>query len=397
MKKSLLLLYLLPAFLYGQQTITSVQNGNATNPLVWDCFCFPTADDNIIINHAIGMDVDWAITGGGSITVNSTGSFIQSGVHSILVDGTGSYYSNYGNSSFLNIAYTNGASGTNTNMFSIQRALYVGPGSNYMNTGTLNEIDSLMTEGVFVNDGTCNAGNILNTGSFTNSGQIAGDSVGNTGTFNSLGGFMYFNAFGNTGTFSMTGSGFMDVTQNWFNAGEFTLGTGLQIFAHNNFYNGDSLTGSANLHNNGRIEVTNDFYNNFFMDGNGNFCVGDESFNSGSLSGSFDFCDNTGTNFDWNTGTIAGTITFCQPGCFLSLDENEAEEVYVYPNPTTGIIQISAQKKYSNCSVYAISGQLISTLTISGNSIDLSTLNRGTYFLQFAGNMNSKMVRISVQ
>jgi hypothetical protein len=397
MKKIFILLSVLPTVLYGQQTITSVQSGNASNPLVWDCTCFPTTDDDIIINHAIAMDVDWAITAGGSITVNASGSLIQNGTHVLLVDGIGSQYLNYGASEFTDIAYTNGGTGVNTSNFLVTRALYIGAGSSYNNSGTLGGMDSLMTEGTFTNSGPCFSGNILNTGTYTNTGHIAGDSVGNTGVFNSLGGYMYFKAFGNTGTFSMTTSGFMDVTENWYNAGDFTLGAGLQIFAHNHFYNGDTLMGSANLHNNGTIEVTNDFYNNFVMDGSGNFCVGGNSYNSGPVNGTLDFCDNTGTDFDWNTGTIAGTVTFCQPGCYLGLDENTSEQVLLYPNPTEGELYIDAKGVYESCIIYALSGQKLFNFPVNGSKVDLGQLNAGTYFIQFLGDTNSAMMRVIVQ
>lgn len=397
MKKLLFTLSILPTVLYGQQTITSVQNGNASNPMVWDCACFPTTDDDIIINHTIAMDVDWAITAGGSITVNASGSLKQNGVHVLLVDGIGSQYLNYGASEFTDIAYTNGGSGVNTSNFLVTRALYIGTGSSYNNSGNLGGMDSLMTEGTFTNSGPCFAGNILNTGTYTNTGHIAGDSVGNTGVFNSLGGYMYFVAFGNTGTFSMTNSGFMDVTENWYNAGDFTLGAGLQIYAHNHFYNGDTLMGSANLHNNGTIEVTNDFYNNFVMDGSGNFCVGGDSYNSGQVNGTLDFCDNTGTNFDWNTGAIAGTVTFCQPGCYLNVEENLPEEVLIYPNPNSGTFYFEAGKKYDQCVVYNLSGEQIKQIQIEGNKIEIDNLEAGIYFIQLSGTIDSAMTRIVIQ
>jgi hypothetical protein len=87
MKKTLLIILLSPVgYLFSQQTITSTQNGNASNPLTWDCLCFPTADDDVIINHDVIMDVNWLVNAGGSITVNSGASFVQSGSRSILFD-----------------------------------------------------------------------------------------------------------------------------------------------------------------------------------------------------------------------------------------------------------------------------------------------------------------------
>lgn len=397
MKKIIYFLVMLPTFVLSQQTITSVQNGNASNPLTWSCTCFPTTNDNIIINHAIVMDVDWAVTASGSITVNSGGSLLQSGLRSLLVEGAGSEYLNYGNSAFNDIAYTNGASGTNTGNFSITRALYFAPGTTYTNSGSLTGMDSLMTEGTFSTTGTCFAGNILNTGTFTNGGHLAGDSVGNTGSFTSNGGFMYFNAFGNTGTFVMSGSGFMDVTQNWFNAGDFTLGAGLQIYAHSNFYNGDTLAGSASLHNNGIIEVGNDFYNGYNMDGSGSFCVANYSYNAGPITGTLDFCDNTGMDFDLNFGTIAGTVTFCQSGCFVGIEDVESIQISIYPNPSEGVFNLSNSESFSKISVHSLAGQIIEESILVGNSFDLSHLNSGIYLLKFSGKNISIVKRITIE
>lgn len=396
MKKILYILFFAPTVFFAQQTITSVQNGNASNPLTWDCFCFPTTDDDIIINHIVSMDVDWAITNGGSITVNTGKSLMQTGLRSLLVDGAGSVYVNNGSSSFNDIAYTNSGNGQNSGSFSVTRAMYVGPGSSYTNNGTLDGLDSLLTEGNFSNSGTTYTGNFLNTGTLTNTGNIGADSVGNTGTFNSTGGYMFFNAFGNSGTFTMSGSGFMDVIANWANIGDFTLGAGVEIYAHNDFFNGDSLGGTANLHNNGSISVTNNFLNGFFIDGSGNFCVGNDSYNVGTINGTLDFCDNTGGGIDLNTGTIAGTVTFCQPGCTVGIEDLSNEITTLYPNPTNGEVTIVSNELYTSFCVYSIAGQKLDQREMSGNSFQLNNLEAGTYFIQLNGAKNSALIRLSV-
>lgn len=342
------------------------------------------------------MDVDWAITGGGSITVNAGKSLLQTGLRSLLVDGIGSSYDNNGASAFNDIAYTNGGSGQNNGNFSITRAMYVGPGSNYDNVGLLDGLDSLLTEGVFSNTGTCYVGNFLNTGTFSNAGHLAADSAGNIGTFNSTGGYMYFNAFGNSGTFTMTGTGFMDVLFNWANIGDFTLDAGIEIYAHNDFYNGDSIGGTANLYNNGSISVTNNFLNGYYIDGTGNFCVGNDSYNVGTINGTLDFCDNTGGGMDLNTGTIAGTVTFCQPGCTVGvLDQTEAS-VSLYPNPTSGFMTIESADLFTSYIIYSIMGNVVDSRELKGESIQLNYLESGTYFIQLKGTKTSSLMRFSI-
>ncbi len=367
---------------YAQQTISSVQNGNASNPFTWSCTCFPSTNDNIIINHTINMDVNWLVNNGGSITVNNTGSLIQTGNRSILIDGTNSKYLNYGNSGFYDVAYTNGGYGTNTGHFAVYRGMYVGTTSSYTNSGLLDGLDSLMTEGNFTNSGTLFGGNILNTGTFEQSGHLAGDSVGNTGTFTSTGGYMYFKAFGNSGTFTMNTSGFMDVQFNWFNLGTFNLENGTRIYAHSDFFNGDSIGGTAFLTNNAIIEVGNNFYNGYDINGSGNFCVSNDSYNWGNMSGTFDFCDNTGGGMDYNFGTIAGTITFCSTGCSVGVEESSKEEnITVFPNPAQDKLEINSEEYFISGTILSLDGARVQTINFPGKIIDLTGLSQGSYLL----------------
>jgi hypothetical protein len=64
MKKILILPLILISFvMFAQQSITSVSNGFATDPSVWDCTCIPQTSDDITINHAIQMNSDWLVNG----------------------------------------------------------------------------------------------------------------------------------------------------------------------------------------------------------------------------------------------------------------------------------------------------------------------------------------------
>lgn len=397
MKLRLLLVLCFPFALSAQQTITSIQNGAASNPLTWDCFCFPTTDDNIVVNHAVSMDLDWAITASGSITVNAGGSLLQSGLHGLLVDGIGSEYINLGNSAFNQIAFINGASAQNDGHFSITEGLYVGPGSTFDNAGFLDGLDSLMTEGTFSSTGTIYTGNLLNTGTMNSSGPIGADSVGNTGTYSFTAGYLYCNAFGNSGTYTMSGTGFIETTQSWYNSGDFNVGNNNEIISHADFFNGDTIDGTANLQNNGSIEVWNDFYNSHSLTGSGNYCIANETYNIGTMNGTFDFCDNTGGSIDFNTGSIAGGITFCQPGCSVGLTEFGTVNVQVYPNPSEGVFTVNGVADNTEVVVYSLAGQRVSTTNVQNGTFDLTNLPIGTYLIIFADAFNVKPVKINIQ
>jgi len=397
MKSRLLLVLSFPFALNAQQTITSTQNGAASNPLTWDCLCFPGTDDNVIINHTVTMDVNWAITAGGSITVNSSGALLQAGLKNLLVDGVGSEYINHGNSAFDQIAFTNGGTLSNDGHFSMTQAAYLGANSFITNTGLIDGLDSLMTEGHLENSGTIYTGNFLNTAYANSSGPIGADSLGNTGSFTMTGGYIMCNAFGNSGIFDMSGTGFLEVQQNWFNIGVFGVGANNEILAHSDFYNGDTLGGIATLTNNGSIEVWNDFYNGYEVFGSGNFCVANETFNAGDMNGTYDFCDNTGGSIDFNIGTVGAGITFCQPGCSVGLTEFGTVNVQVYPNPSEGIFTVNGVADNTEVAVYSLAGQHVSKTMIHNGTFDLTNLPIGTYLLIFADNFNVKPVKINIQ
>lgn len=57
-----------------------------------------------------------------------------------------------------------------------------------------------------------------------------------------------------------------------------------------------------------------------------------------------------------------------------------AESILVYPNPTAGLVNIDADMNIQSYDLYNISGQHL--LTGNSNSIDISDMDAGVYFLQ---------------
>ena len=382
MKKRLLPFCLLALTANAQQTIHSVSNGAATNPFIWDCTCFPSTDDIIYIDHQVTMDIDWAMTSGGKIEVSAGASLVQDLDRQLLVDGNGSQLVVTGTAGFTDIAFTNGSSGSNTGQFAVDRGLYFGAGTSFNNISTISGIDSLLTEGTFTNSGSFYVGNFLNTGTFTNTGHIASDSMGNTGTFNANDGYLTIATFGSTGTFTMANNGFMDVSGNWYNAGDFTIGSGLSLYIGGDAYTGDTLGGTALLTNNGSMAVTGDFASSDDVNGSGDICVGNDSYNVGAITGTLDFCDATGNDFDLNLGTIAGTVTYCTSGCSLGVEEGTEAPVSVYPNPASTMLYIKGSAGFETARFYTTAGSLVNEATVSGNAIDLSGMAKGLYLVE---------------
>lgn len=394
--RKLLLPFCLVAFAASaQQTIHSSMNGNASSPLTWDCLCFPTPDDIVIVDHQVTMDVDWAVTAGGRIEVSPGASLLQDADRQLLVDGTGAELRVYGTASFTDVAFTNSASGLNSGTFSVDRGLYFGNTTSYTNSGQINGLDSLMTEGDFTNSGTFYAGNFLNTGDFENTGTIGADSMGNTGTFLVTSGYLGIATFGNNGYFFLTGS--MDVSGNWYNAENFSINSGALLSVAGNAYSGDTLGGNAVLTCAGTMVVTGDFGLSDNCIGDGDICVGGYSANAGAVNGSIDFCDATGGDFDLQVGTINPGVTFCTAGCHLDLEEGALASAALYPNPATTVLEVKSDVAFETAIFYSVTGERVNTLAINNHVIAIDHLAPGVYFVQLNGKTATQPMKIVIE
>ncbi|MFA7688397.1 MAG: T9SS type A sorting domain-containing protein, partial [Moheibacter sp.] len=72
---------------------------------------------------------------------------------------------------------------------------------------------------------------------------------------------------------------------------------------------------------------------------------------------------------------------------------NELEnKITLYPNPTTGIINLQTQQKVNSVSVYNLMGQKVSySLNKEKTSIDISNLSGGIYFVEVI--LNDKTIK----
>jgi hypothetical protein len=108
-----------------------------------------------------------------------------------------------------------------------------------------------------------------------------------------------------------------------------------------------------------------------------------------------------------NTFTESCYVT-C-PGCELApIDDpmistvksaglNENRGVEAFPNPTTGLMQLKAEGKFSEVSVYTLLGKQVSAeilVSDTGASIDLTNEPKGVYILRFLMDGEQKALRI---
>ena len=381
----------------AQQVITSQSNGNASNPLIWDCICFPTPGDSVVIAHDVVMNVDWAVTGNGSITIQSGASFIEDAQNRAILIDNGSFY-NYGTTELTNLAFTTAASGLNAGSFHCDSGLYVAPNASFENTGEINGLDSLYTLGTFTNSGNLHAANFWNDGDFTNSGPIWSDTLLNTGVFASSGDVSSYD-FANDGNLQQTGN--LNITNHLWNSGDMTFGVGGLRLAliGNDFFTGDTITGNASFVADGAIHVDGDFWNTHDLSGEGNICIGGNSSNSGDVQGTLDICAiNHSQSFTVNIGTVASSVGSCDVTCSTGFKEFN-KILSFFPNPVLDQLNIEVQSQNDwSSTVTDLNGKVVLRTSLNrGNSIvDMSSLQSGIYLfsIQFSNGVvqTSKLV-----
>ena len=270
---------------------------------------------------------------GGALTVNGTFNIGRVGLFSGTVNNSGTFQSD----SLLNQTVFQNASG-----------------------GTINATQFMIgSGGVFINGGTVVSTNFLNT-----------DTVTNNGTINS-------NDFFNTNRFINSTSGVINTT--------------------NDFLNADSLSTTAIFTNNGSINAGNDWQNRSQINGSGKFCVAHNTNNSGSITGTLDFCDQTGGAFDLNTGSVAGSITYCQFTCTAGIsDTHTSKTIEIFPNPNNGHFTITSDAQNSFVEIIDILGNCIYKTQTNGLQTDIQMTNqaKGIYFCKIS-DKNKEVIKIT--
>lgn len=388
--------------LFSQVTRTTVANGNWLYPTTWDCTCYPMPTDNIVVNHTVTLDTSWYSTA--SITVNSAGTITEgSSLRQWAV-----YSGNFTNHGFVNISRFSVTGGTFTNNDSLRINLAFYAASNFINNGRIFDVDSFSNNGIFKNNAAAiinctlysNLDSIINDGAITafahtnfaksyNSGQLNFNDFTNTGILVNSG-TINFNNFTNLSTGTVQNNSLFNGTLDYLNIGKFTVSNSATLRVANNFANADSAGSFAHFINNGYVEVGTHWYNSDSVSGTGKFCIGDSTINSGIMSGSFDFCDNTppasSPYIDWNSGSIGPGITYCLQPCNSGTSEIPTPKVILYPNPTTGNFEVRISNPVSSDVSLKVSdmlGKVVYSVQNPNFEMPLSLiLHEGFYFVQ---------------
>lgn len=372
MKRILLLSLFIPFLGFSQTTRVSTQDGNFLNPLIWSPIGIPASGDSIVIDHDVVMNSNIYYTAG-TIYIRSGGELIEDATDRTLwADGTGSV--------------------TNEGTFTTH-LLLISPAAKFTNSGNFINIDSLWNQGTVTNT---NSGNATlfdfwnDQGStFTNDGVLSNaDSLLNQGVFtNNVDATVYDILNDEMATFTNTGN--IQIQNNMNNQGYATNDQTMVI--HNDFSNCNLQTLDAIFENNGQFCIVNDFSNciDDSLIGTGDYYIGGSSSNFGVFDGSFNFYTPSGTL--GITGNIQPGITVAQGSCNLGVSETKDNTILVYPNPVTDLLNVSINNV--SYDVYDLSGRVMLTGTVTQNTIDVSSLNKGMYTVVIDNNSVERLIK----
>lgn len=382
---------LLQIAVFGQkQTITSVNNGLWLMPTTWDCTCVPTPGSDIVINHDVTLNTDFAYTSG-SITVNS-GASLSPDASMRSIGMTGGSITNNGTFEIDRLGATAGTI-TNTNTMILNQSFL--NGGTFTNTGIVDQLDSLQNNGTINNnsDGTIESIYLWNDGTLKNDGHLDLMFFLNTLSYSGTG-VIYSSHFYNVGTAVTEDSVIIDV--DFLNSGTLHNTANNPFLVANDFMNEDSTYHDAVFINDGFVHIGNNFTNGDSLKGTeGSFCIAVYSANLGVIDGSVDICDLTpmaGPPYiDVNMGTIGANVTSCTHSCNVGIDENSNTStlVDVFPNPyssaTTFTIN-TASPENSTLTIYDLTGNAIihKSFGNEGKIIVNKELPAGIYFYRIS-------------
>jgi hypothetical protein len=122
---------------------------------------------------------------------------------------------------------------------------------------------------------------------------------------------------------------------------------------------------------------------------------------TGNFPGQFNYEYVTGNGVcPDDTAGIVVTVTMCD---WLSVEETAFEEMNLYPNPSTGIVFIESAftEGTFNLEITDVNGRIIesgnNTISAGTNSVDLSRVEKGTYFFKLSTENAEKIYRVVIQ
>ena len=116
--------------------------------------------------------------------------------------------------------------------------------------------------------------------------------------------------------------------------------------------------------------------------------------NVGNWVYGFDNCSDSSTT----TQTSACPFPLCDGLPLTSVVNNLSNDILIYPNPSSGILNLKSNTEIEQYSIFNISGQLLDRKLVNLKEItlELTNLENGTYFLNFTTNNSLVTKKITV-
>ena len=116
---------------------------------------------------------------------------------------------------------------------------------------------------------------------------------------------------------------------------------------------------------------------------------------AGCCQFSFDFSD--AENPDEILATTYLPIQINQENCFTSTNDDESEEINVYPNPFNDYIKLENGEEIKSVKIYNVKGQLVNTQVVKSNTVqELAQLAKGTYLVTFYNDKDEAIKTVSM-
>jgi len=80
--------------------------------------------------------------------------------------------------------------------------------------------------------------------------------------------------------------------------------------------------------------------------------------------------------------------------CNLSTNENQLEEISIYPNPVEDVLNLSIKNDILRKNIYSIDGKLIQTINDHQKTIDFTNFTSGFYILKIETNFGIESVKV---
>ena len=81
----------------------------------------------------------------------------------------------------------------------------------------------------------------------------------------------------------------------------------------------------------------------------------------------------------------------------IGINDFEESELQIFPNPSTGIVNIETSIKIDYIKIYDYTGKTVRIINGKTSQIDLSNVNKGIYFIEIANTEKKSIVKLMIK